>query len=159
MRCERYKGIEEPLVRDQDVPLLKKGEKGRGAIERELGKEGHRKRWWHMVIVKSLWRGLQEHTEAPQAVAHTVLGRMLEHLQKRMASREAQLEARGEDMRDPVTKRVEMTLIRPIAEMEVQPQPDWGQRQSEGVREEEEREGDEQRERLMARRRKRSRQI
>ena len=51
MRCERNKGIEEPLVRDQDIPLLKKGEKGRGAIERELGKEGHRKGLWHMVIM------------------------------------------------------------------------------------------------------------
>ena len=36
----RYKGIEEPLVRDQDVPLLKKGARGRSAVERELGKEG-----------------------------------------------------------------------------------------------------------------------
>ena len=38
MRCERYKGIEDPLFRDQDIPLLKKGEKGRRAMERELGK-------------------------------------------------------------------------------------------------------------------------
>ena len=28
------------LVRGQDIPLLKKGEKGRREIERELGKEG-----------------------------------------------------------------------------------------------------------------------
>ena len=40
MRCAVYKGIEERLVRDQDVPLLKKGARGRSAVERELGKEG-----------------------------------------------------------------------------------------------------------------------
>ena len=68
MRCERYRGMDGPLVRDQDIPLLKKGEKGRRAMERELGKKGHRKGWWHMVIVKSLWRGPQEHTVAPEAV-------------------------------------------------------------------------------------------
>ena len=34
MRCEQYAGIEEPLVRDQDVPLLKKGARGRSAVER-----------------------------------------------------------------------------------------------------------------------------
>ena len=28
LRCEQYKGIKEPLVRDQDVPLLKKGARG-----------------------------------------------------------------------------------------------------------------------------------
>ena len=54
MRCAQYKGIKEPLVRDQDVPLLKKGAKGRSAVERELGKEGHRSGLWHMVIVKQL---------------------------------------------------------------------------------------------------------
>ena len=56
MRCEQYKGIEEPLVRDQAVLLLKKDARGRSAVEREQGKEGHRKGLWHMVIVKSLWR-------------------------------------------------------------------------------------------------------
>ena len=61
MRCEQYKGIEEPLVRDQDVPLLKKGARYRSAVERELGKEGHRKGLWHIVIVKPLWQALQEH--------------------------------------------------------------------------------------------------
>ena len=74
-----------------------------------------------------------------------------------MACREAQLEARAEDMRDPVTKRVEMALIRyspQITEMEVRPQPDWRVQQSE-----EEHEGDDQRKRLTARRRKRNRQI
>ena len=86
MQCERYKGIEVPLVRDQDHPLLKEGEKGRGAMERELGKEGHRKGLWHMVIVKSLWRGLQEHTVAPHAVAHRLLRRMVAHLQERIGA-------------------------------------------------------------------------
>ena len=42
MQCEQYKSIEEPLIRDQGVPLLKKGARGRSAVERELGKEGHR---------------------------------------------------------------------------------------------------------------------
>ena len=155
MRCAQYKGIEEPLVRDQDVPLLKKGAGGRSAVERELGKEGHRKGLWHMVIVKPLWRALQQHTVAPEAMAHRLLRRMVEHLQERMACRETQLEARAEDMRDPVTKRVEMALIRynpKITEMEVLRQPDWRPRRSGGETGMEAREGDEQRERLMARR-------
>ena len=38
MRCEQYKGIKEPLVQDQDIPLLKKGERGRSAMEREVGR-------------------------------------------------------------------------------------------------------------------------
>ena len=128
MRCEHYKVIEEPLVRDQDVPLLKKGARGRSALERELGKEGHRKGLWHMVILKSLWRALQEHTVVPEAMAHRLLRRSVEHLQERMACRETQLEARAEEVRDPVTKRVEMALIRynpKITEMEVRKQPDW----------------------------------
>ena len=54
MRCEQYKGIEGPLVRDQDVLLLKKGARGRSAMGRELGKEGHRKGLRHMVIPKLL---------------------------------------------------------------------------------------------------------
>ena len=131
MRCERYKGIEDPLVREQDIPLLKKGEKGRRAMERELGKVGHRKGLWHMVIVKSLWRGLQELTVAPEAVAYRLLRRMVQHLQECMACRNAQLEARAEDMIDPVTKGVEMALIRynpQITELEVRTQPDWRQR-------------------------------
>ena len=93
MRCEQYKGIEEPLVRDQDIPLLKKGERGRSAMERELGKEGHLKGLWHMVLVKLLWRALQEHTLAPETMAHRLLRRMVQHLQERMACREAQLKA------------------------------------------------------------------
>ena len=162
MRCEQYKGIEEPLVRDQDIPLLKKAEKGRRATGRELGKEGDRNGLWHMVLVKSLWRGLQEHTVAPEAVAHRLLRCMVEHLQERIACSEAQLGAPGEDMRDPVAKRVEMALIRynpQITEMEVRTQPDWRQRQSKDAREVEERDGEGQRERLMARRRKRIPQI
>ena len=39
-------------------------------MERELEKEEHRKGLWHMMMVKSLWRGLQEHTMAPSAVTH-----------------------------------------------------------------------------------------
>ena len=162
MQCAQYKGIEEPLVRDQDVPLLKKGARGRSAVERELGKEGHRKGLWHMVIVKPLWRALQEHTVAPEAMAHRLLRRIVEHLQERMACRETQLGARADDMRDPVTKRVEMALIwynPKITEMEVRRRPDWRPRRSGGETGMEDREGDEQRYRLMARRRKRIRQI
>ena len=162
MRCEQYKGIEEPLVRDQDIPPLKKGERGRRAMERELGKEGHRKGFWHMVIVKSLWWALREHTVAPETMAQSVLRRMVEHLQERMACKEEQLEARAEEMRDPVTKRMEMALIRynpQITEVDVRTQPDWRQRRSKGKRDVEGREGEEQREHLMARIRKRIRQI
>ena len=115
-----------------------------------------------MVIVKSLWRALWEHTVAPEAMAHRLLRRKVEHLGARMACRETQLEARAEDMRDPVTKRLEMALIRynpRITEMEVQKQPDWRPRRSEGGMEVEEREGKEQRERLMVRRRRRIQQI
>ena len=86
----------------------------------------------------------------------------VEHLQERMACRVAQLDARAEDMRDPVTKRLEMAMIRynpQITEMEVQTQPDWRQRRSEGEREVEEPQGEEHGERLMARRRKRIRHI
>ena len=161
MRCEQYKGIEEPLVQDQDIPLLKKGERGRSAMEWELGKEGHRKGLWHMVIVKSLWRALQEHTVAPETIGHRLLRRMVEHIQERMACRKTQFEAQAEDMRDLVTNRVEMALIRynlQVTEMEVRKQPDWRPRRSEGEKEVEERDREEQRERLMARRRKRIRQ-
>ena len=88
-----------------------------------------------MVIVKSLWQTLQEHTVAPETMAHRLMRHMVEHLQERMACREAQSEARLEDMRDPVTKRLEMALIRykpQMTEMEVQTQPDWRPRRSEG---------------------------
>ena len=161
MRCGQYKGIEELLARDQNVPLLKKGAGGRIAVERELGKEGHQKILWHMVIVKSLWRTLQEHTVAPEAMAYRLLRRMVEYLQDRMACRETQLEARAEEMPDPVTKRMEMALIRynpRITEMEVRKQPDWRPRRSECETEVEGREGEERREPLMARRRRRIRQ-
>ena len=149
MRCEQYKGIEEPLVRDQEVPLLKKSARGRSAVERELGKEGDRKGLCHMVIVKPLWRALEEHTVAPEAMAHRPLRRMVEHLQKRMACRETQLEARAEDMRDAVIKRVEMALIRynpKITEMKVRRRPDWRPRRSGGETGMEDRKGEEQRE-------------
>ena len=162
MRSEQYKGIEEPLVRNQDVLLLKKGARDRSAVERELGKEGHRKGLWQMVIVKPLWRALQEHTAGPEAMAHRLLRRMVEHLQERMACRETQLEARADDMRDPVTNWVEMALIRynpKITEMEVRRRPDWQPRRSGGGTGKEDREGEEQRDRLMAPRRRRIRQI
>ena len=162
MWCEQYKGIEEPLVRGQEILVLKKGARGRSAVERELGKEGHRKGLWHMVIVKPLWRALQEHTVAPEAMAHRLLRRMVEHHQERMACRETQLEARAEDMRDPVTKRVEMALIRynpKITEMEVRRRPDWRPRRSGRETGMEDRERDKRRDRLKARRRRRIRQI
>ena len=142
--------------------MLKKGARGRSAVERELGKEGYRKGLWHMVIVKPLSQALQEHTVAPEAMAHRLLRRMVEHLQERIACRETQLEARAEDMRDPVTKRVEMALIRynpKITEMEVWSRPDWRPRPSGGETGMEDREGEEQRNRLMARRRRRIWQI
>ena len=99
---------------------------------------------------------------AMEAMAHRLLRRMVENLQERMACRETQLEARAEDMRDPVTKRVEMALIRykpKMTEMEVRKQPDWRPRRSGGETEMRERGGEEQGERLMARRRRRPRQI
>ena len=45
-----------------------------------------------MVILKSLWRALQEHTVAPEAMAHRLLRPMVEHFQDHMACRETQLE-------------------------------------------------------------------
>ena len=154
MPCEQYKGIEEPPVRDQDVRLLKKGARGRSAVERELGKEGHRKGLWHGVIVKPLWQALREHTVALEAMAHRLLWRMVEHLQERMACRGTQFKARAEDTSDPVTKRVEMALIRyhpKITEMEVRRRPDWRPRRSGGETGMEDREGEERRDPLMAR--------
>ena len=115
--------------------MLKKGARGRSAVERELVKDGHRKGLWHMVIVKPLVRALQEHTVAAEAMAHRLLRRMVEHLRERMACRETQFEARVEDMRDPVTKRAEMALIRynpKITEIEVWRRPDWRPRRSGG---------------------------
>ena len=72
-RCERYRGMEGLLVRDQDIPLLNKGEKRRTEMESELGEKGHCKGLWHMVIMRSPWRGLQEHTVVPEVVAHGLL--------------------------------------------------------------------------------------
>ena len=100
---------------------------------------------------------------APEAMARRLLRRMVEHLQDRMACREPQLEAQAEDMQDPVTKRLKMALIRYNPQntvMDVRKQPDWLPiSRSQGETEVEEREGEEQRERLMARRRRRIRQI
>ena len=99
---------------------------------------------------------------ALETVAHRLLQRMVEHLQEHTACREAQLEARAEDMRDPVTKQVQMALIRynpQITEMEVRKQPNWRPRRWQGEREVQEREGEERRERSMARRWKRIQQI
>ena len=98
-------------------------------MERELWREGpgHRKRFRHMVIVKSLWWGLQEHTIAPDVMAYRLLRRAVEHLQE-MTCREAQLKASTQDMRDPVTKRMEMAMIRyspHVKRMKVRPKPDW----------------------------------
>ena len=59
-------------------------------------------------------------------------------------------------MRDPVTKQVEMALIRynpQIRGMKVRKQPNWRPRRSEGETEINGRRGEEQREHLMARRR------
>ena len=112
MQCDQYREIDRLMVRDQDLPLLRRGAKGRREVEREIGREGHRKGMLHMVIVKSLWWGLQEHTVAPDVMAYRLLRGAVKHLQERMTCREAQLEARAEDMRDLVTKRIEMGLIR-----------------------------------------------
>ena len=89
MRCEQYKETDGPLVRDQDIPLLKKGERGQREMEKELRKAGHREGLWHIVIVKSLCWTFREHTVAPEAVAHRLFRRTVEHLQERMACREA----------------------------------------------------------------------
>ena len=120
-------------------------------------------------------QGTMAHGDSKTAVAGTpgaysgtgghgaqLLRRMVEHLQERMACRETQLEARADDMRDPVTKRVEMALIRynpKITEMEVRRRPNWRPRRSGGETGMEDREGDELRDRLMERSRKRIRQI
>ena len=89
MQCGQCMEIDGPMVRDQDIPLLKRGAKGRRELDRELGTENHGKGFWHMVILKSLWWGLQEHTVAPEVMAHRLLRRTAEHLQERMTCREA----------------------------------------------------------------------
>ena len=69
MQYKQYKEIDGLLVRDQDTPVLKKGEKGRREMKRELRREGHNKGLRHMVIRKSLCWGLREHTVAPKVLA------------------------------------------------------------------------------------------
>ena len=81
----------------------------------------------------------------------------MEQLQQRMTSKKAQLEARAEDMRDPVTTRLEMAFIRcspQVTTREVRPQLDRWLRQTEDAGDETGQAVDEQRERLMAPRRK-----
>ena len=56
--------------------------------------------------------GIPEHTVVPEVMAHRLLRRTLEHLQERKTCRETELEVHAEDMRDLVTKRVDMALIR-----------------------------------------------
>ena len=76
--------------------------------------------------------------------------------------REAQLAARAEDMPDPVTKGIEMFLIRyspDVNTIEVWPQPDGRLMHTEGAEEEAGHTINDQRERLMARMRKRIRQV
>ena len=162
MQSEQYREIDRLMVRDKDITLLKRGAKGRRQLERPLGREGHSKGLRQMVIVKSLrWR-LQEHTVAPDVMAYRLLRHVVKHLQERMLCRDAQFEVRAEDILDPVTKRIEIALIRyslQVTTMEVQLKPDWRLRQTEDAGEEAGQAVDEQRERLMARRRKRMRQV
>ena len=76
--------------------------------------------------------------------------------------REAPLEARAEEMRDPVTRKVEMALIkdsRHVTAMELPPHQDWRLTQAEGTAEATETHVNEQRERLRARRGKRIQQL
>ena len=57
-------------------------------------------------------------------MAYRLLRPTVQHLQERMTCREAQLEARAEDMRDLASKRVDLELIRyspQVTRMEVQP--------------------------------------
>ena len=95
-------------------------------------------------------------------MAYRLLSRAVEHLQESMTCREAQPETRAEDMRDPVTKSIEMALIRyspQVTTMEVRPQPDWRLRQTEDTGEEAGQAVDERREHLMAHRQKRMRRV
>ena len=131
-------------------------------MQQDLRREAHRKGFWHVVIVKSLCWGLQEHTVAPDVMVHRLLKRAVEHLQERRTCMEAELEARTGDMRDPVTEGIEMALIRyssHVNTMEVRPQPDWRLRQTESAEEEAGEAVDEQMKCLMAHRSKRIQQV
>ena len=131
-------------------------------MEKDLGSEGNRKRLRHMVTVQSLWWKLKEHTVASEVIAYRLLRRIVEPLQERMMCRAAKLEARAEDMRNTVTRKVEMALIRynqHVTAMEVRPQPDWQVTQVEGAMEATEADTDEQQERMRAGRRKRVQQV
>ena len=59
MQCEQYQEMDRPMVKNQDILLLKSGTKGRREVERELGKEGHPKVLRHIIVVKSLSRSVQ----------------------------------------------------------------------------------------------------
>ena len=108
MQCEQSREIDRPLVKGQDILLLKRGAKGRREVGTELEKEGHHMGLRRMVIMKSLWWGLREHTVARDVIAYRLVRRTVEHLQERMTCRGALLKARAEDMRDPVTKTIVM---------------------------------------------------
>ena len=54
MQCEQCKEKDRPMVRDQNMQLLRNGANVGGEMDRDLGKGGDCKGLWHMVIVKSL---------------------------------------------------------------------------------------------------------
>ena len=86
----------------------------------------------------------------------------MEHLQERMTCRDAQLEACAKDIRDLVTKGIEMALIRYSAQVNtfgVRPQPDWLLQQIERAGDKTGQADNEHRERLMVRRRTRILQL
>ena len=58
-------GFQSFLLRDGDVPLLKRGDKGRREVERDMGKQGHRQ--------GLVFRALKEHTVASGALAARML--------------------------------------------------------------------------------------
>ena len=108
MQSEQYQEVDRPMVRDHAIPLLK-GKRRDGVGDQE--REGHHKRLRHVVIRKSPWWVLQEQTLEPDVIAYRLLRCAIEQLQERMMCRQVQLEARAEDMQDPVTKRIEIGLI------------------------------------------------
>ena len=150
------------MVCEQDIPLLNKDEKGRRAVEQDLGNDGHCKGLRHMVIVQCLWWKLKQHTVAPEVKTYRLPPRAVEHVLERMMCKEAQLEARAEAVRDPVIGKVDMTLLRynpHVTAMEVGPHPEWRVTQAEGTTEATKVGTDKRRERLRARRRKRIQQV